>query len=245
MLTVTRTSSLNIEALAQVIPLGHSDTILGVLPFFHVFGFTGTWWRPACRGMGSIYRFSCRSTRASWASSPEKPARPHSCSTPPSVPARPWMRRVEPEKSSRACATSSSGAEKPARGGLKAFQEKYGLFPLEGYGATELSPVASINIPNIEWPNNKQIGTKPGTVGGCSAGRVHQGRRPRDGHRSSGPAWARASSSSRDRNVMKGLRRRRGSTRAVIRDGYYITGDIGKIGRGRLRHADRPPVALL
>src|SRR5262249_59460650 len=44
--------SSNIEQMAQVFPLRRSDKILGILPFFHSFGFTVTLWLPAVVGIG-------------------------------------------------------------------------------------------------------------------------------------------------------------------------------------------------
>mgnify|MGYP000929292424 CR=1 FL=1 len=41
MLTETNISS-NVEAIQEVIHLNRDDSVLGVLPFFHSFGFTGT-----------------------------------------------------------------------------------------------------------------------------------------------------------------------------------------------------------
>ncbi len=45
----------NIEQLEQVFGLSHRDCVLGVLPFFHSFGFTGTLCLPAALGIGVVY----------------------------------------------------------------------------------------------------------------------------------------------------------------------------------------------
>ena len=45
----------NIEAMLQVFDLDESDRVVGVLPFFHSFGFTVTLWLPAVAGCGAIY----------------------------------------------------------------------------------------------------------------------------------------------------------------------------------------------
>src|SRR5262249_49745264 len=45
----------NIESVLQIFPLGHEDRIVGVLPFFHSFGFTVTLWLPAVMGCGALY----------------------------------------------------------------------------------------------------------------------------------------------------------------------------------------------
>ena len=60
-----------------------------------------------------------------------------------------------------------AGAEKLPGEIRKAFKEKFGHEIYEGYGATETTPVASVNIPDVllldTW--KPQIGNKPGTVG--------------------------------------------------------------------------------
>jgi acyl-[acyl-carrier-protein]-phospholipid O-acyltransferase/long-chain-fatty-acid--[acyl-carrier-protein] ligase len=213
----------NIEAIAQVIQLGPSDRMLGVLPFFHVFGFTATLWLPPCLGMGAVYHYTPLEARVVGQLA-EKYKATFLLGTPTFLLA--WMRRVEPEKF-KSLRYVVVGAEKLREEVAKAFQEKYGLFPLEGYGATELSPVASINIPNIDWPGNKQIGTKPGTVGMALPGVFMKVTDPGTG-KELGPDQP-GLILVKGPNVMKGYLGDEANTKAVIRDGYYITGDIGKI----------------
>ena len=45
----------NIAQLEQVFGLTPNDRVLGVLPFFHSFGFTGTLFMPAVIGVGAVY----------------------------------------------------------------------------------------------------------------------------------------------------------------------------------------------
>ena len=45
----------NVEQLNQVFMLGSHDKILGILPFFHSFGFTVTLWLPAVLGISVVY----------------------------------------------------------------------------------------------------------------------------------------------------------------------------------------------
>ena len=45
----------NIDASMQVFKLTEADVMIGVLPFFHAFGFTATLWLPLINGFGVVY----------------------------------------------------------------------------------------------------------------------------------------------------------------------------------------------
>jgi acyl-[acyl-carrier-protein]-phospholipid O-acyltransferase/long-chain-fatty-acid--[acyl-carrier-protein] ligase len=45
----------NVDSIGQVYQLAPEDVLVGVLPFFHSFGFTGTVWLPALSGFGVVY----------------------------------------------------------------------------------------------------------------------------------------------------------------------------------------------
>lgn len=213
----------NIQAVAQVIQLGPEDRMLGVLPFFHSFGFTVTLWLPPCLGFGASYHFTPLDARVIG-----KLAADHRATillgTPTFLLA--WMRRVEPEKF-KTLRYAVVGAEKLREEVAQAFIAKYGVTPLEGYGATELSPVASVNIPDIVWPGVKQTGTKLGTVGQPLPGVFMKVVDPDTGAEL-GPDQP-GLLLVKGPNVMKGYLDDEEKTRGVVRDGYYVTGDIAKI----------------
>ena len=59
-----------------------------------------------------------------------------------------------------------AGAERVPPELCEAFEQKFGVRPVEGYGTTELSPVAAVNIPYSRQSGKKfQIDAKEGTVG--------------------------------------------------------------------------------
>jgi acyl-[acyl-carrier-protein]-phospholipid O-acyltransferase/long-chain-fatty-acid--[acyl-carrier-protein] ligase len=213
----------NIHAVAQVYPLGVEDCMLGVLPFFHAFGFTATLWLPQCLGMSATYHFTPLDARVI-GSLVQKRRATILIGTPTFL--LTWMRRVEPAQF-KSMRFFVAGAEKLRDELAKAFQEKYGLPVLEGYGATELSPVAAVNIPDIDWPGNRQIGTKRGTVGrplpGVFMKVVDPGTGKELGPDEPGLLLVKGP------NVMKGYLDDEAKTREVLRDGYYVTGDIAKI----------------
>ncbi len=45
----------NISQVSQVFMLGWRDKVLGILPFFHSFGFTAGLWLPAVQGVGVVF----------------------------------------------------------------------------------------------------------------------------------------------------------------------------------------------
>ena len=58
-----------------------------------------------------------------------------------------------------------TGAEKLKPNVSLEFKKRFGVELLEGYGCTEMSPVVSVNIPDIEHDKIRQTGFKAGTVG--------------------------------------------------------------------------------
>ena len=45
----------NISQVSQVFALDGRDKVLGILPFFHSFGFTAGLWLPAVQGVGVVF----------------------------------------------------------------------------------------------------------------------------------------------------------------------------------------------
>jgi acyl-[acyl-carrier-protein]-phospholipid O-acyltransferase/long-chain-fatty-acid--[acyl-carrier-protein] ligase len=119
------------------------------------------------------------------------------------------------------------GAEKLRDGLRKSFEDKFNIEPLEGYGCTELSPVALVNVPNFGEGRDKQKGNKPGSVGRPIPGVSVKIVEPESFHEVDvdkpglllvkGP------------NVMLGYLNDPKKTAEVMRDGYYVTGDIAKL----------------
>jgi len=136
------------------------------------------------------------------------------------------MRRVEPEKF-KTLRYVVVGAEKLREEVAAAFENKFGLRPLEGYGCTELSPVASVNIPDVAWPGVKQRGGKPGTVGHPLPGVFMKVVEPDTG--AALPAGAAGLLLVKGPNVMKGYLGDPKLSAESLREGYYVTGDIASI----------------
>jgi acyl-[acyl-carrier-protein]-phospholipid O-acyltransferase/long-chain-fatty-acid--[acyl-carrier-protein] ligase len=58
-----------------------------------------------------------------------------------------------------------TGAEKLPNRLAQAFEEQFGIRPLEGYGCTECAPVVTVNAPDFRSAGFHQIGGKRGSIG--------------------------------------------------------------------------------
>jgi len=118
------------------------------------------------------------------------------------------------------------GAEKLKKTLADAFKEKFHIEPLEGYGATELSPAATMSMPDVDEPGNEQVGHKPGSIGqpipGVAARIVDPDTFVDRKVGEEGLLLIRGA------NVMKGYLGEPQRTAEVMRDGWYITGDIAR-----------------
>ncbi len=224
----------NIEQMGQTFMLRGSDRLLGVLPFFHSFGFTVTLWLPAVLGTGVVYHPNPLDLTAI-----KEIARNYKISfllaTPTFLQA--YMRRCSPEDfGSLQCVLV--GAEKlPERLAL-AFEDQFGIRPLEGYGCTECSPVVAVNTRDFRAPGFRQVGAKRGKIGhplpGVSVRIVDPDTlEPL-------PAGQAGLLLVRGPNVMQGYLSRPDKTAEVLRDGWYVTGDIAAVDEdGFLTITDR------
>lgn len=186
----------NIEAVAQVCGMTPEDAIAGVLPFSLAFGFTHTLWMPLTSGMsvrfgtveGATVLLGTPSLLKALMESPPRDLR---------------LRLV------------ISGNGRLSEEDAAAFEARLGLFPYEGWGRTEMSPAASVNIPDIRWPGVKQTGTKPGSVGQPLPGVFIK--------EVDGILWVKGP------NVARGYLDAPEATAAAFKDGFFVTGDRGAV----------------
>jgi acyl-[acyl-carrier-protein]-phospholipid O-acyltransferase/long-chain-fatty-acid--[acyl-carrier-protein] ligase len=224
----------NIEGFAQLFWVTREDRMMGVLPFFHSFGFTGTLWFPLLSGFGVAYHPNPLDSKTIG----EMVAKYKATiliSTPTFYAA--YIRRIQPEQFS-SIRYAIVGAEKLRESLAKDFKEKYGRDLLEGYGCTETAPVVSVNIPDVEEASEHQTGLKPGTVGHPIPGVAVKVVDTETGET--------LSSGREGLLLVKGPNRMLGYlgepelTKKVFRDGWYVTGDIASIDDdGFIRITDR------
>jgi acyl-[acyl-carrier-protein]-phospholipid O-acyltransferase / long-chain-fatty-acid--[acyl-carrier-protein] ligase len=200
-----------------------NDRALGVLPFFHSFGYTVTLWAPLQVGASVIYHADPRQAKEIG-----ELCRTHKCSIYVSTATflRFCLRKCEPDDF-RTLRILICGAEKLPVSLAQEFERKFGVLPLEGYGCTELSPVAASNLPDVELDGVRQIANKPGTVGqplpGVAARVVHPDTR------ATLPIGAEGLLLIHGGNVMKGYLGRPELTRDVLCNGWYVTGDMARL----------------
>jgi acyl-[acyl-carrier-protein]-phospholipid O-acyltransferase / long-chain-fatty-acid--[acyl-carrier-protein] ligase len=224
----------NVEGIGQVIQFTSDDRIMGVLPLFHSFGFTGTLWLPLLAGFGAVYHPNPTDARTI-GETVQKYRATLLISTPTFYAG--YIRRCSKEEFAT-LRYVIAGAEKLREQIAAAFQEKFGRPILEGYGCTELAPVVSVNILNVGFGKDAQIGNKPGTVGhpipGVSVKVVHPETFEPLACGEEGLLLVKGP------NVMLGYLNQPVLTQEAIRDGWYVTGDIAAVDEdGFIRITDR------
>jgi acyl-[acyl-carrier-protein]-phospholipid O-acyltransferase/long-chain-fatty-acid--[acyl-carrier-protein] ligase len=213
----------NIEAMDQLVNLRKDDVAIGVLPFFHSYGYTATLWTVLAFEPMGAFHFSpldasqvaklCKTYRGTLL-----------MATPTFL--RNYLRRCHAEDLSTLDVVFAS-AEKLPVDLSNAFEEKFGVRPMEAYGATELAPLVSVNIPPSRAPDQSQVTAKEGSVGKPIPGVMAKVVDPETG-RSLGvdtPGMLLI----KGPNVMQGYLHRPDLTAKVIRNGWYVTGDIAKL----------------
>jgi acyl-[acyl-carrier-protein]-phospholipid O-acyltransferase/long-chain-fatty-acid--[acyl-carrier-protein] ligase len=213
----------NVGAVDEIVRLTKDDVLLGILPFFHSFGYTVTLWTVLALDPMGVYHYSPLEAREVG-----KLCRKYGTTIMLSTPTflRSYLRRCEREDFG-AMQVLFTGAEKLPTELADAFEQKLGIRPTEGYGCTELSPIASANIPPGRGTTGEFEGVKEGTIGrplpGISAKIVDLDSGADLGPNRQGMLLFTGP------NVMQGYLNRPDLTKEVLRDGWYVTGDVAEI----------------
>jgi acyl-[acyl-carrier-protein]-phospholipid O-acyltransferase/long-chain-fatty-acid--[acyl-carrier-protein] ligase len=224
----------NIEGIRQVIPFTRNDRIMGVLPLFHSFGFTGTLWLPLLANFGVVYHPNPTDAKTI-GETVQKYKATLLIST--STFFAGYLRRCTKEEFA-SLRYVIAGAEKLREPVVQGYREKYGITILEGYGCTELAPVVSVNTNDVFHGDEKQVGHKPGTVGHPLPG-VAVKVVDRDNDHPL-PAGAEGLLLVKGPNLMLGYLGQPLLTEQALRRGWYVTGDIAAVDEdGFIRIVDR------
>jgi acyl-[acyl-carrier-protein]-phospholipid O-acyltransferase/long-chain-fatty-acid--[acyl-carrier-protein] ligase len=193
----------NVDAVGRVFGLGRGDCLIGSLPFFHSFGYSFTLWFPLLQGIRVAYHANPMDARA--IGELTRANRGTFLLTTPTF-AQIYTRRCSKEEFA-SLRYVLVGAEKLRETVAREFEDKFGVAMLEGYGCTEMAPVVAVN--------------RPGAVRRGSVGQPVPGvsvRVDEDGVLLvNGP------------NRMMGYLGQPEKTAEVLRDGWYVTGDIGHV----------------
>ncbi len=227
----------NIAQLEQVFGLDRRDRILGILPFFHSFGFTGTLWLPAVLGVGVVYHPNPLDAKAIGPLVRDY-AVTFLLATPTFL--QLYLRGCAPADfgSLRLVMT---GAEKLPDRLATAFEERFGIRPMEGYGCTECAPVVAVNAPDFRSAGFHQVAVKRGKIGHPLPGvsvRIVSPENPWSVENL--PLGQPGLMLVRGPNVMRGYLGKPEKTAEVLRDGWYCTGDVAALDEdGFLQITDR------
>ena len=215
----------NIQSVTPIFTFRSDDIFFCALPYFHVFGLTVTMWLPLYHGMKILtyanpldYRKVCTIIRE------------HKATFMVGTPSFFWGYLRKSEKGDfDSLRIAMAGADKCPDALRDGFKAKHGITVYEGYGATECSPVISVNSPE----NNR-----PGSVG-----KPIQGVQVRIENYATGEELGPGQDGRilvKGDNVMKGYFNDFEQTSLHIRQGWYDTGDMGNIDEdGYLWHVGR------
>jgi acyl-[acyl-carrier-protein]-phospholipid O-acyltransferase/long-chain-fatty-acid--[acyl-carrier-protein] ligase len=213
----------NIRQVSQVFMLGGQDKILGILPFFHSFGFTAGLWLPAAQGVGVVFHPNPLDAQVI-GGLVEKYKVTFLVATPTFLQA--YMRRCTPEQFG-SLQYVLAGAEKLPERVAVAFEDQFGIRPLEGYGCTECSPVVTVNGKDFRAPGFRQVAAKRGKIGHPLPGVSVKVVDLETGLQV--PAGKSGMLLVKGPNVMQGYLGRPEKTAEVLHDSWYTTGDVAML----------------
>lgn len=209
----------NVEGVGQVLTVDDNDRLLGILPLFHSFGYMSLWY--AVRFGMSIVFHPNPLDAAVIGELCEHQGITFLIATPTFL--QIYMRRCTPGQlgSLRIVFT---GAEKLTDRLAIAFEEKFGIRPIEGYGATECAPAITVSTLDYRGQGIYQFGSRRGFVGhpvpGISVRIVDPETRELLPANKPGMLLVKGP------NVMQGYLGRPDLTEKALQDGWYVSGDI-------------------
>jgi acyl-[acyl-carrier-protein]-phospholipid O-acyltransferase/long-chain-fatty-acid--[acyl-carrier-protein] ligase len=216
----------NIEQCGEVIALDETQRVLGILPFFHSFGFTVTLCLPLVLGSGVVFYPNPLDSKAVGAT-----VRDHQVTVMLATATflQIYLRGVAPEDFG-SLKLIITGAEKLPECLAAAFEERFGIRPFEGYGCTECAPAVAVNAWDYRAAGFYQVGGKHGKIGQPVPGmcvRIVDAENPWSGKVL--PPGESGLLLVRGPNIMLGYLGQPAKTADVLRDGWYCTGDIAKL----------------
>lgn len=227
----------NLNQLGQTFAFGGKDKVLGVLPFFHSFGFTGTLALPAVLGIGVVYHANPLDAKTIGPLVNDH-AVTFLLATPTFL--QIYMRGCSAEQFGSVRLVAVSAEKLPERLAT-AFEEQFGIRPFEAYGCTECSPGVTVNTHDYRAAGFRQVGAKRGKIGHPLPGicvRIVDPANPDPN--APLPLGQSGLLLVRGPNVMLGYLGKPEKTAEVLRNGWYTTGDIAALDEdGFIQITDR------
>ncbi|MEC7840303.1 MAG: MFS transporter [Chlamydiota bacterium] len=215
--------SSNVEAVSRVVPATtNKDKLLHTLPLFHSFGYM-TMWLGLNHGLPLVMHPN--PLDAAGVGELVKQHKITMMWTTPSF-LKSYIPQITPDMFG-ALRFVLTGAEKLPDKIADAFQRRFGIRPVEGYGTTECSPVIAASTLDVRLPGVYQAGSVKGSVGQPLPGvrtKVVDHNTFED-LPSNHPGLLLV----KGPNVMKGYLNHEYLTNEVMHNGWYITGDIAII----------------
>lgn len=213
----------NISQCGEVIALNQTQRVLGILPFFHSFGFTVTLCLPLVLGAGVVFYPNPLDSKGIGTM-----VREHKVTVMLATATflQIYLRGVAPEDFG-SLKLIVTGAEKLPERLAAAFEERFGIRPFEGYGCTECAPAVAVNTWDFRAAGFYQVGGKHGKIGQPVPGmcvRIVEADKPWDGKIL--PPGEPGMLLVRGPNIMLGYLGQPEKTAEVLRNGWYCTGDV-------------------
>lgn len=220
-----RAISQQIDCFDRIVQLSSKDRLLSVLPFFHAFGFTIEIWTPIVKLVGSAYHYTPLEPRVIG-----ELAQKYHCTlfVATATFARTYLRKC-PRENFEHLESVVLGAEKMPKELADAWEEKYGIRPVEGYGTTELSPVVGVNIPPARHHDDYQPDRREGSIGRPLPYLAMKVVDPETWREL--PPDTPGMLLAKGATVMNGYYREPELTAKAMHDGWYVTGDIARLDK--------------
>jgi acyl-[acyl-carrier-protein]-phospholipid O-acyltransferase/long-chain-fatty-acid--[acyl-carrier-protein] ligase len=227
----------NLNQLGQTFAFGGKDKVLGVLPFFHSFGFTGTLALPAVLGIGVVYHANPLDAKTIGPLVNDHEVT-FLLATPTFL--QLYMRGCSAEQFGSVRLVAVSAEKLPERLAT-AFEEQFGIRPFEAYGCTECSPGVTVNTHDFRAAGFRQVGAKRGKIGHPLPGICVRIVDPADPDPTAPlPVGQSGLLLVRGPNVMLGYLGKPEKTTEVLRNGWYTTGDVAALDEdGFIQITDR------
>jgi len=223
----------NTEGIAEVMGVQPRDGLLGILPTFHSFGYMTLWF--ALNHGVFLFMHPNPLDAEAIGEIVEQHRLTLMIATPTFLSI--YMRRVAPAQFG-SLRLILAGAEKMPERLALAFEDQFGIRPLEGYGTTECSPVVAVSTTSVRKAGIHQPGSKRGSVGQALPGVSLRIVDPQT--LAELPLGEPGLLLVKGANVMQGYLGRPELSAEVLRDGWYVTGDIATLDEeGFLRITDR------